>query len=426
MENAKSRKEAASVAGRSDIPDIVVPRTGLSVETIAAQVRKLFGLTNRWQAAGGIGKDGDEYELHLKITNDKKVGIVSAPIKAKKIDQLMDATAREILDAADPYLLAAFYYESDPNKSIELANKIIEREPDSEAGGLWAHSLMCGVMRTNRHDLDGARVECERAIAFEKKRPLMFKAAAVIAKTLFNSRIDCKYAIPHVNLGNVLKDQRKREEAIVEYKKAIELDPNYALPHNNLGNVLKDQQKREEAIVEYKKAIELDPNDALPHNNLGIALRDQGKDEEAIVEYKKAIELDPNHATPHNNLGIVLKGQGKTEEAIAEYKKAMKLDPKDALPHNNLGIVLKGQGKTEEAIAEYKKAMKLDPKYALPHNNLGIVLKDQGKRDEAIAEFRKAVELDPQNSWFQFNLDDALAEQRDQRKSAGTTKPSRP
>ena len=45
------------------------------------------------------------------------------------------------------------------------------------------------------------------------------------------------------------------------------LDPKFALPHNNLGYLLADQRKPDEAAAEYKKAIELDPKYALPHNN---------------------------------------------------------------------------------------------------------------------------------------------------------------
>ena len=42
------------------------------------------------------------------------------------------------------------------------------------------------------------------------------------------------YAEAHINLGNVLKDQGKSEDAVVAYGKALELKPEYAKAHSNL------------------------------------------------------------------------------------------------------------------------------------------------------------------------------------------------
>ncbi len=103
-----------------------------------------------------------------------------------------------------------------------------------------------------------------------------------------------------------------------------------------ISGCLSDQGKLDDAIVEYKKAIEIDPKDATPHNNLGIALRSQGKLDDAIVEYKKAIELDPKFAKPHNNLGDAFNMQYRLDEGIAEYKKANELDPNNSRVRSNL------------------------------------------------------------------------------------------
>ncbi len=67
----------------------------------------------------------------------------------------------------------------------------------------------------------------------------------------------------HHNLGLILKNQGKLEEAKAKYKQAIRLAPNYAIAHTNLGNVLLDQGKLEEAKAEYQQAIRLDPNFAI-------------------------------------------------------------------------------------------------------------------------------------------------------------------
>jgi tetratricopeptide (TPR) repeat protein/tRNA A-37 threonylcarbamoyl transferase component Bud32 len=213
------------------------------------------------------------------------------------------------------------------------------------------------------------------------------------------------------NLGNVLRDQGKGEEAEREYRAAIRLDPKLAAPHHGLGNVLYKQGKREEAEREYRAAIRLDPKDAAPHYGLGILLKGQGKREEAEREYRAAIRLGPKHAGPHYDLGNLLRAQGKGEEAEREYRAAILLDPKDAAPHHGLGEVLREQGKGEEAEREYRAAILLDPKLAAPHHGLGYLLSDQGRREEAEREYRAAIRLERKDSGPHNGLGNVLKDQ---------------
>ena len=45
-----------------------------------------------------------------------------------------------------------------------------------------------------------------------------------------------------------------------------------------LGNALRELQKHDEAAVEYRTAIRLEPNSALAHFNLGLARDGPGRD----------------------------------------------------------------------------------------------------------------------------------------------------
>ncbi|HYN88000.1 MAG TPA: tetratricopeptide repeat protein, partial [Ardenticatenaceae bacterium] len=49
------------------------------------------------------------------------------------------------------------------------------------------------------------------------------------------------------------------DQALVAYKRALELDPKYAHPHHGLGNVYDNLGQYEQAIAAYRRAIELDP-----------------------------------------------------------------------------------------------------------------------------------------------------------------------
>ena len=168
------------------------------------------------------------------------------------------------------------------------------------------------------------------------------------------------------------------KNSITIFKHAISVTdkvyPNFALAHANLGSALSAERKTEDAIFHFTKAIKLEPNFTLAHNNLGNALSDAGKTEEAISHYKLAIKLKPGYAAAHNNLGIALSNSRKIDEAISHYKMAIKFKPNFAQSHYNLGLDLLTAVKVQEAISHFKIAINLKPDFALARNNLKIAL----------------------------------------------------
>ena len=65
-------------------------------------------------------------------------------------------------------------------------------------------------------------------------------------------------------------------------------------------------EKYEEAAMETRKALELEPENASYHHGLGITLHAMEKYEEAAIEKRKAVELDPENARYHDSLRITL------------------------------------------------------------------------------------------------------------------------
>jgi serine/threonine-protein kinase len=104
----------------------------------------------------------------------------------------------------------------------------------------------------------------------------------------------------HLNLGNGLLRQGRREEAIAVFRKAIEVDPNYVLSHHSLGVALWEQGQFDEAIAELHQAIDLYPKDPVLWKDLGSVLRylaqlltPRGRGEEARVTWQKSLENNP-------------------------------------------------------------------------------------------------------------------------------------
>ena len=214
----------------------------------------------------------------------------------------------------------------------------------------------------------------------------------------------------HYNLGNVLSDRGRPEEAEKEYHRAVQLKDDYAEPHYNLGVLLDKQGKRKEALKEYRRAVQLKEGLPEAHNNLGVVLRAQGRPEEAEKEYRRAIQLRDNYPEAHDNLGLLLKRLGRPEEAEKEYRRAILLKEDDPEAHNNLANLLADRRLPGEAMMEYRRAILLKEDYPEAHNNLANQLANRGWPQEAEKEYRRAIQLEEGYPEAHNNLGNLLAD----------------
>lgn len=179
-----------------------------------------------------------------------------------------------------------------------------------------------------------------------------------------------KILIQHMQAGDRYLEEKKLDEAIVEYQKALQIAPNELHARMNLGIIYQEKQMWDQAIAEYEKAIASSPDLAAAHNNLGLVYWKKGRHQEAIAALKRTISLEPTNANGHANLGTVYTSMGMLPEAIAAYQKALEIAPdlvmarkSLAIAHGNLGIGHYNAGRHGEAIAELKRARELDPEF---------------------------------------------------------------
>ena len=77
------------------------------------------------------------------------------------------------------------------------------------------------------------------------------------------------------------------------------------MAHYNLGIVLTELGKSQDAILSYHKAIEIKPDYTEAHSNLGTILRDLGNLQEAELSTRKAIEIKPDYVNAKINLDLI-------------------------------------------------------------------------------------------------------------------------
>jgi Flp pilus assembly protein TadD len=122
--------------------------------------------------------------------------------------------------------------------------------------------------------------------------------------------LDPSCASAHVNLAVAFVQSGKLREAESHYRQALPGRPT-ADVHNGLGYVLARQGRADEAVAEFRKAIDVNPKFAPAFNNLAEALANQGKLEEAASYYRRSLAEKPSPAV-QNALGVVLRKLGKT------------------------------------------------------------------------------------------------------------------
>jgi tetratricopeptide (TPR) repeat protein len=212
----------------------------------------------------------------------------------------------------------------------------------------------------------------------------------------------------HSNLGGALLQQGRVEEAIAQLQQALQIQPDSTQAHINLGNALLRKGRVNEAIAQFQRVIELQPGLASAHYNLGGALLQAGRVDKAVARLQRALELQPDLADARMNLGNALLGKGQLNEAIAQFQKAVELQPRLAAAHHNLANALFQEGQVDEALAHFQKALEIQPDFAAAHNGLGNALFRKGQVAEAIAHFRRATSIQPGFAEAQFNLANAL------------------
>ncbi|EDT04624.1 Tetratricopeptide TPR_2 repeat protein [Burkholderia ambifaria IOP40-10] len=195
------------------------------------------------------------------------------------------------------------------------------------------------------------------------------------------------------NLGNMLRECGRLDDAIAHYRRAVALRPDYPEAHNNLGNALRDARDPAEAMQSCSRAIELRPGYAEAYNNLGNVLQDLGELDAAAASYGKAIAFHPAYAEAHSNLGNVLRAQDRHADAIVHYRRAIELNPALRVVHRGLAIALRATDDFDGAL-EHARAG-LEPDDAEGHCALGRSLRSMNDFDGAARLFERACEIDP-------------------------------
>jgi len=279
-------------------------------------------------------------------------------------------------DAYQDYLRGRYWLtkrtEEGFNKSIEYFQRAIEKDPAyalAYTGLADSYSLFANWSFAPPNE------------AYPRAKQAALKAL----------EIDDTLAEAHTSLGFIKStydwDWSGAER---EFQRAIALNPGYATAHHWYGgDPLRNQGRFEEATVELKRALELDPLSLIINRNMGDVFYLARQYDQAIEQYRKTLELDPNFASARGGLGNAYVQKSMYKEAIAEFEKSLALtDGKSGLP--GLGRAHAAAGRRADAQKVLGQLSELSKRRFVAPTGIAEIYAALGDKDRAFEWLEKA------------------------------------
>ncbi len=170
------------------------------------------------------------------------------------------------------------------------------------------------------------------------------------------------------------------------------LDPNSWRVHQMRAEAHQQRQADDEAIAEYRQAIDIRPDEAELHRDLGLLYLLNNAYDEAQQALEQALELDGTNARTLYFVGRLYVAKQQHSESIRFLEAALRLDPNLVQARPSLGRAYLWVGRAEEAAAELTKGLALDY-YGDIHYSLFQAYRRLGKLDEAQVALDRSVAM---------------------------------
>jgi TolB-like protein/DNA-binding winged helix-turn-helix (wHTH) protein len=301
----------------------------------AKQIARELGV--RYVLEGSVRRSGDQVRINAQLVDAD----TDAQVWAERFDRdmgdlftLQDEITRRIATALNLELLAA---EAARLTDHPDALDYIFRGRAASAKGPSSENLAEAIGLF------------ERALELD---PRSVEAQSQLALTLIARVFDEMTDSPAADI--------KRAEGLIG--QALAISPHSPTAHYAKGQVLRAQRRCEEAVPEYEIAIGSDRNQASSLAYLGWCKLSIGSIEETILLEEKAIRLsprDPHIFNRYGAIGLVHLLQSHTEEAIVWFEKARTASPRSQYPHAWLAGAYALKGELDHAAAELAEARRL-------------------------------------------------------------------
>jgi len=368
-------------------------------------------------------------ELYFR-TGHIREAVVAAQDRVKQDPNDLDA--HKLL--ADVYLrsLGEGEQQDVSGQMLKLAigeyQKIVQLEPNSTDDHLMLARLYAA-------DHDTAQAEAELAAA--RKIDPGSEETALIANRFYTDMGDSKRAIEvlrdlpdddqtsrtEYQLGTTYDQQKDMKDAIVAFRKALDLEPDNLDVERSLARDLQTDNQTDLALQAWKDVAAGDPTDA--EAQLQIAMIDQhnGKLDDALVAVKKARELASDSMEIQFEEAVIDDAVGHLDDAVSNFEQLAAASEHPSGQYSpdekgnyatilfHLAQVYREQNRPDQAVAAYDKMAALGPDLASQAYDEEVdTWREAHEYDKAVAVAQEAVEKLPKSNDAKLTLARQLAD----------------
>ena len=185
------------------------------------------------------------------------------------------------------------------------------------------------------------------------------------------------------------------ESALASFRSAVQINPALVEALSNLGSLLIQLERPEEAVTPLQQAIHNRPDYAEAHHNLGLAYAALQDIELAETALGRAIELVPDYLNARNSRAMLYARTGKYQPALDDYAAIVALRPGDADAQFNAADMLAKLGRADAALAGFVRARNLRPGHSNTLRRIIVLLITTGQTDQAKSALEALLTLDP-------------------------------
>jgi serine/threonine protein kinase/tetratricopeptide (TPR) repeat protein len=178
-------------------------------------------------------------------------------------------------------------------------------------------------------------------------------------------------------------------------RRADAMPPRTAWDHVTLGRRLLRAGHLDQAQIEFKKALDLEPGGFWPNFYLGVCAYRREAHPEAFVAFHACVVLYPQTAECFYNRALVWTALKNHDEALKDYTRALHIDPELAIAALNRGILHLKKANLRAATADLQRALESGADPATVHYNWALLELAQEDRAAALSRLRRALQHEP-------------------------------
>ena len=281
-----------------------------------ADLLRILRLTARqlasWEKAGLVAA-AEGYSFFDLLQIKKVRDLCAKKVRPAVIRQSLDAMQKQVAGMENP-LLEAGAFSHRHRVTFRHEGKLLEPiagqfvfDFSAEQKGISRTPVM--PLRPDPADPDVAEL-FSRGIALEEDPHTQAEAIATYLKVIER---EPTHAAAHINIGTLYYNRQDYTLAEKHYRAAIASDSRYALAYFDLGNVLDETGRVQDAVQTYKTALQLAPTYADAHYNLALAFEKIKQPRNALPHWRAYVKLDatsPWAIHARNQIQRILQSEG--------------------------------------------------------------------------------------------------------------------